>query len=353
MLRKTIISLAVILFAAKAAMADGSKVIAVVPPGTGEVFLMSQGTGEVLSFIHGKYNSNIKSIQARYNLPELKALADKALVSSRSDNDAVNAKIKEIKNEYISKLDIKINKVKSFISPETSATGEIEFTYTAVNNSDRIIADAVYTPVIGKMQIQTSSKLVLDFVDRTTLKAGIAPGKSLITTEENSDSFSFLLGQMSKNDLAYVRENAEKGLSLKVTDIHFTNSVEYKDQSKILTAEQAFQDRLQGILARTSSENLSAQEDTVKYNEAKKEFDAAKSAALLEFTREAGELKKSAVRYSSRASEKGRAVFEGVAPGNYFVYASKDGQAVFKEISVKNRKLKVKANELRKDPFKP
>ncbi len=343
----------VMLFAATAVMADGSKVIAVVPPGADEVFLMSQGTGEILGFIHKKYDSNIKGIQSRYNLPELKSRAEKELISSRSDNEAVNMRVKSIKDEYISKLNIKINKVKSFISPETSATGEIEFTYTAVNNSDKIIADVVYTPMIGKMQIQTSSKLVLDFVDRATLKAGIAPGKSLITTEEDPDRFSFLLGQMNKNDIAYARENAQKGLSLKIIDIHFTNSIEYKDQSKVLSVEEAFQDRLQDILTRTSSENISAQEDTVKYKEAQKEFDAAKSAALQEFTREAGELKKSAVRYSSKASDKGRAVFEEVVPGNYFIYAVKDGQAVFREISVGNRKLKVKVEELQKDPFKP
>jgi len=353
MFRKAIISLTVFLFAATAVMADGSKVIAVVPSGTDEVFLMSQGTGEILGFIHKKYESNIKGLQARYNLPELKSRADKELVSSRSDNEAVNMKLKSIRDEYISKLTIKINKVKPFISPETSATGEIEFTYTAVNNSDKIIADIVYTPMIGKMQIQTSSKLVLDFVDRTTLKAGIAPGKSLITTEQDPDRFSFLLGQLNKNDIAYTKGNAEKGLLLKIIDIHFTNSIEYKDQSKVLSVEEAFKDRLQDILTRTSSESLSAQEDTVKYKEAQKEFDAGKSAALQEFTREAGELRKSAVRYSTKASDKGRAVFEGVSPGNYFIYGIKDGQAVFKEISVENSRLKVKVNELQKDPFKP
>jgi hypothetical protein len=350
---KTIISLMVMLFAATAVMADGSKVIAMVPPGTDEVFLMSQGTGEILGFIHKKYDANIKGLQARYNLPELKSLAEKELISSRSDSEAVNMRLKSIKDEYISKLGIKINKVKPFISPETSATGEIEFTYTAINNTDKIIADVVYTPMIGKMQIHTSSKLVLDFVDRATLKAGIAPGKSLTTTEQDPDRFSFLLGQMNKNDLAYARENAEKGLSLKIIDIHFTNSIEYKDQSKVLGVEEAFKDRLQDILTKTSSESVSAQEDTVKYNEARKEFDAGKSAALKEFTSEAGELRKSAVRYTSKASNKGRAVFEGVAPGNYFIYASKDGQAVLKEISVGNRRLKVKAEELQKDPFKP
>ena len=257
MCRKTIISLTIVLFAATVAMADGAKVIAVVPPGTGtnEVFLMSQGTGEILGFIHKKYGSNIKGLEARYNLPELKTRSDKALISSRSDNDAVNMKLNEIRNEYIPKIGIKINKVKPFISPETSATGEIEFTYTAVNNSDKIIADVVYTPMIGKMQIQTSSKLVLDFVDRATRKAGIAPGKSLITTEQDPDRFSFLLGQMNKNDIAYARENAEKGLSLKIIDIHFTNSIEYKDQSKVLSIEEAFKGRLQDILVRTSSEN--------------------------------------------------------------------------------------------------
>lgn len=353
MFSKTIISLIVMLFTATAVIADGAKVIAVVPPGTDEVFLMSQGTGDIIGFIHKKYDSNIKGLQARYNLPELKSRAEKELVSSRSDNEAVNMRLKSIKDEYISKLNIKINKVKPFISPETSATGEVEFTYTAVNNSDKIIADVVYTPMIGKMQIQTSSKLVLDFVDRTTLKAGIAPGKSLITTEETPDRFSFLLGQMNKNDIAYARENAGKGLSLKIIDIHFTDSIEYKDQSKVLSVEEAFKDRLQDILTRISSETVSAQQDTVKYNEARKEFDAGKSAALKEFASEAGELKKSAVRYTSKAGNKGRAVFEEVEPGNYFIYAEKDGQAVFKEISVGNRKLKVKAEELQKDPFKP
>ena len=353
MFRKTIISLAIVFLTATVAMADGSKVIAVVSPGMDEVFLMSQGTAEILGFIHKKFNSDIKGLEARYNLPELKARADKESMSSRSDNEAMTMKLQSIRNEYISKIGIKIDKVRPFISPETSATGEIEFTYTALNNSDRIIADVIYTPVIGKMQIQTSSKLVLDFVDRGTLKAGIAPGKTMITTEKDPDSFSFLIGQLNKNDLAYIRENAEKGLSLKITDIHFTNSIEYKDQSKVLTVEEAFPERLKDLISRTSSEKVSAQEDTIKYKEAQKEFDVAKSATLMEFTREAGELRKSAVRYTSKADKKGRAVFKEVLPGNYFIYGIKDGQAVYKEISVKNSRLKVKAAELQKDPFKP
>jgi hypothetical protein len=265
----------------------------------------------------------------------------------------MTVKVQAIRNEYISRISIKIDKVNPFISPESSATGEIEFTYTATNNSDKIIADIIYTPVVGKMEIQSPSKLVLDFIDRSSLKAGLAPGKTMTTTEKDPDRFTFLIGQMNKNDLAYVRKNVEKELSLKIKDIHFTNSIEYMDQSKLLTVEEAFPARLKDLTAINSSEKKSAEEDLNKYKKAQEECDAAKSISLLEFNREAGELKKSAVRYTSKADKKGRAVFKEVAPGDYFIYGSKDGRVVFQEISVKNSRLKVKATELQKDPFKP
>ena len=353
MFRKAIISLAVVLFAATVAMAEGAKVTATVPPGMDEVFLLSQGTAEMLRFIHAKYDSHIKGLEALYKISDLKNQVDNSIMTSRSDGDSVATKVQGIRNEYISRVSIIINKVKPFISPETTAMGEIEFTYTATNNSDRIIADIVYSPVIGKMKIQTPSKQVLDFLDRTTLKAGLAPGKTMTTTEADPDSFSFLIGQMNKNDLSYVRGNAERKLSLKIDDIHFTNSIEYKDQSKVLTVEEAFPARLKDMVARNSSEKKLAEENLINYKKAQERFEAEKSASLLEFNREAEELKKSALRYTSKADKKGRAVFKEVLPGNYFIYAIKDGRAVFKEISVKNARLKIKASELQKDPFKP
>lgn len=353
MLRKAIISLVSVLFAATVAMAEGAKVIAVVPPGMDEVFLLSQGTAEMLRFIHAKYDSQIKGLKALYKISDLKKQVDNSIMTSRSDDDSVAMKVQGIKNEYISRVSIKINVVRPFISPESSATGEIEFTYTATNNSDRIIADIVYSPVIGKTKIQTSSKQVLDFVDRTTLRAGLAPGKTMTTTEKDFDRFSFLIGQMNKNDLAYVRENAERELSLKIDDIHFTNSIEYKDQSKVLTVEEAFPERLKELVTRNSSENKFAKENLNNYKKIQEKFDASKTTSLLEFNREAGELKKSALRYTSKADKKGRVVFKEVLPGNYFIYGIKDGRVVFKEISVKNARLKIKASELQKDPFKP
>jgi hypothetical protein len=353
MIRKAIISLVIVLFAATVAAADGAKVIVIVPDGMNEVSLLSQGTAEMLRFIHSKYEADIKRLEARYNISELKNQVDKSSILSRSEHDAMALKVQDIRNEYISRVSIKIDKVNPFISPESSATGEIEFTYTATNYSDRIIADIIYSPVIGKMEIQTSSKLVLDFVDRSTFKAGLAPGKTMITTEKDPDRFSFVIGQMNKNDLAFVRKNVEKGLSLKIKDIHFTNSIEYKDQSKVLTIEEAFPARLKDLIVMTSSEKKAAEEDLNKYNKAREDYDSAKSASLMEFNREAGELKKSAVRYTSKSDKKGRAVFKEVLPGNYFIYGNKDGRVVFKEISVKNARLKVKATELQKDPFKP
>jgi hypothetical protein len=353
MFRKAIISLTIILFSASPAMADGVKVTAAVPPGIDEVSLMSQGAYEMLRYIRLKYESQIKGFEVLYKISDLKKEVDNAVLSSRNDSDTVAMKVQAIRNEYIPRLSIVINKVKPFISPASSATGEVEFTYTATNNSDRIIADIVYTPMAGNMEIQTPAKQVLDFVDRVTLKAGIAPGKTLTTTEAEPDSFSFLIGQLSKIDLVYIRENIEKGLSLKIKDIHFTNSIEYKDQSKVLTVEEAFPARLKDLVDRNKSESRLAQENLDKYKKAQEGFEAEKSKSLLEFKRAAGGLKKSAVRYSSKADRKGRAVFKEVLPGNYFIYGVKDGQAVFKEISVKNSRLKIKALELQKDPFKP
>jgi hypothetical protein len=125
MFRKAIISLVIVLFAATLAMADGSKVTAIVPPGMDKVFLLSQGTAEMLRFIHAKYDSQIKGLDVLYKISDLKNQVDNAIISSRSDNNAVTTKVQDIRNEYIPRISIKINKVNPFISPETTAMGEI------------------------------------------------------------------------------------------------------------------------------------------------------------------------------------------------------------------------------------
>jgi len=352
-LKGIILSAFLLLSFSEVGYAKQAKAVIMVPEGIEDVMLLSAGTVAMLDHLHRQYDYEMQAIQKQYNLQTLKQQSDQISETNILDKQTYALEIDRIRKYYISKIGLRAGNVMPFISPESTAMGEITFTYTATNHSDRIIADVVYIPKIGKMKIPTSSKLVLDFVDKNTLKAGLAPGQTMISNPNDPDRFSFLMGQMSAADLEYIKKNALKEFSVEITDIHFTNSIEYKDQSRVLNIEQAFSDRLNGLKNTQTNHLEKVRLAKAEYENALKLSQTQTKQARQNFIKASGSLKQTAVRYSAKANKRGKAVFKDIDKGNYVIYAKKGNQAVFKEIHVSGSSIKEKAENLGKDPFMP
>lgn len=324
-----------------------------VPTGFQEVNLLSGGTGPVLKHLRGRLNAELKAFDAQYNVAGLRQAAEAAKALSAEREAAYRNGGRAIGEEYIAKLHLQITKVETNISSESSL-GEIAFTYTITNTSDRIVSDIVYTPRIGELKIPVASKLVLDLIDPVTLKFGLAPGRSLSNRPDNPERLSFLLGEVSKENLAYIKAHVTTDFGLDIQDIHFMNAVGYKDQSRIMEVEQAFPVRLGVLDAANKAARQDAAAKAAAYANAQALYDKAKQGTLDRFRESAQTLKKSAVRQREPVDKKGRCTFADVSPGIYYVYAdSGSGMVVFQEVQVKRAREKVKIEALVKNPFLP
>lgn len=324
-----------------------------VPAGIKQVSLLSPGTGPVLDHLRGKLDADLKAFDAQYHVAELKQAADAAKALSAERREAYQKGGKSVGEEYIGKIHIAITKVEANISSESSL-GEISFAYTATNNSDRIVSDVVYTPRIGKMKIPVASKLVLEFIDPVTLKFGLGPGRSLSSKADSPETLSFLMGEVSKQDLGYIKQNVTTAFGLDIEDIHFMSSIGYKDQSKVMDVEQAFQGRLKELELASSAAQREAEAKAAAYTQAKAAYDKAKEGTVKQFRTAAQSLKQSAVRITQPVDKKGRGVFSDIAPGAYYLYAEDGrGKVVFQAVQVQRAREKVKVETLVKDPFLP
>lgn len=325
----------------------------VMPPGFKDVFLLSPGTPAVLEHLRGRLDGNLAAIASQYNIERLKQEMQAAQALNANRSDVYRQGGKAIREQYISKLKIAISNVTANISPESSM-GEIAFTYTVTNNSDRIISDVIYTPRIGNKKIPVASKLVLEFIDATSLKSGLAPGRSMSNKSDNPERFSFLVGEISKQDMNYIKANLGTAFALDVQDLHFMNAVGYKDQSQIMDAEHAFQARLSGLEQGDESAKRDAELKAVAYTKAVSAYNLGKESSVREFKTRAEELKKSAQRASSAMDKKNRCVFKDLEPGKYIVYASNaQGKAVFVPVEVGDGRVKKEISDVVHDPFLP
>lgn len=334
-------------------LARAERLQVTVPAGIKEVHLLSPGTGPVLDHLRGQLDADLKAFDAQYHVADLKQAADAAKTLSAERHEAYLKGSQSVGEQYIGKIHIAITKVEANISSESSL-GEISYWYTATNNSDRIVSDVVYTPRIGKMKIPVASKLVLEFIDPMTLKSGLAPGRSLSSKADSPENLSFLMGEVSKQDLSYIKQNVTTAFGLDIEDIHFMNSIGYKDQSKSLNVEQAFQGRLKELELASIAAQREAEAKAVAYTQAKAAYDKAKEGTVKQFRTAAQSLKQSAVRATAQTDKKGRCVLADIVPGDYYVYAENGaGRVVFQAVQVKRAREKVKIENLVKDPFLP
>jgi len=325
-----------------------------VPAGIPKVSLLSPGTDPVLDHLRGRLNEDLKTFDDQYHVEALKKETEVAQKSSDERLNAYKQGGKAIREEYIAKLSFRITRVSAFISPESSALGEIAFNYVATNHSDRIVSDVVYVPRIGTLKIPTQSKLVLEFMDSSTLKSGLAPGRSLGNAENNPERFSFFIGELSKTDLEKIRANLNRDFAIDVQDIHFASTIEYKDQGKVMDAEHAFQARLKELELASEAARKEAEAKLAVYHKALSDYNKAKEGSVKTFAESAQELKKDSVRFTGSVDEKHRSIFEDIPAGTYFIYASDGkGKAVFQEVRVKNGRQKMKIEKVVRDPFQP
>jgi len=325
----------------------------VVPAGFKDVSLLSPGTSAVLDHLRGRLNGSLEALSAQYNIAGLKQELDTAQALSANRREVYRQGGKAIRDQYISKLDITITSATANLSSESSM-GEIVFTYTATNRSDRIISDVIYTPRIGEKKIPVASKLVLEFIDTKTLKSGLAPGQSIGNTPENPERFTFFVGEISKQDMQYIKANIGSAFALDIHDLHFMNAVGYKDQSQILDAEHAFQARLRELEEGGATAQRDAETKAEAYAKAVRAFNLAKEESVKRFKAEAAELKSASRRASATADKKNRCVFNDIEPGSYYVYASNgQGKAVFQPVEVGQGRSKKRIKAVVRDPFLP
>ncbi|MEN6475185.1 MAG: hypothetical protein ABFD81_14310 [Syntrophaceae bacterium] len=325
----------------------------VIPSGFNEAFLLSPGTSAVLDHMRGRLTGSLEALSAQYNIAGLKQELEKAQALSANRREVYRQGGKAIREQYISKLNITITSVTANISSESSM-GEIIFTYTATNNSDRIISDVIYTPRIGDKKIPVASKLVLEFIDAKTLKSGLAPGHSISDNSENPERFSFFVGEISKQDMQYIKANLNKAFALEIQDLHFMNAVGYKDQAQILDAEHAFQVRLRELEQGGETAQRDAKAKADAYASAVSAYNLGKEESVGQFKVEATELKNSSRRASSAVDKKNRCVFKDIEPGSYYIYASNgQGNAVFQPVEVGQGRVKKQIDTVVRDPFVP
>lgn len=334
-------------------LSEASSLKIVLPSGFKDASLLSPGTSAVLDHMRGRLTGSLDALSAQYNVVGLKEELDKAQALSANRREVYRQGGKAIREQYISKLDITITSATANLSTESSM-GEIVFTYTASNKSDRIISDVIYTPRIGEKKIPVASKLVLEFIDAKSFKSGLAPGQSIANTPENPERFSFFVGEVSKHDMQYIKANVSTAFALDIHDLHFMNAIGYKDQSQILDAEHAFQARLRELEEGGTTAQRDAEAKAEAYARALSAYNLAKEESVKRFKTEASELKKASLRASAVVDKKNRCAFKDIEPGSYYVYASNaEGNAVFQPVEVGQGRAKKQINAVVRDPFLP
>ncbi|MBN1636505.1 MAG: hypothetical protein JW920_08325, partial [Deltaproteobacteria bacterium] len=267
---------------------------------------------------------------------------------------AYKNEINAIRAEYLSKIILRVDSASAEISPESSALGEIDFYYTASNNSDRIISSVIYTPKIGNDKMPTSSSLILELINPATLKYGIEAGKTISNKGFLPENFSFFIKELKKGQVELIRSKLAEEFSIDIVDLRFVNEIAYKDQTKEMDVIEAFQHRLSSLLQASEKAKEQAAIKKNDYEKALQEYTGARELVLNEFLSSAAQLKKTSVRLASPVNSNNTTTIEHVDDGSYIVYAQKEnGSAVFEEIEINKSKHEFVINELIKDPFMP
>ena len=334
--------------------AQAARVEVQVPPGVMSVSLLSAGTLPVLGHMRQSLEAEQRELDERFGvqaLAEKLAQTETLIVKRRKTYEDTVA---STRHRYLSQITVEVLSAEAFISPEASALGEITFTYRITNQTDRIVSDLVYAPRVGGISLPTSSRQMLELSHPDTLKFGIAPGKTLSNQGASPERFTFFIGELKSDQLAFIRKHIRENFHLDLKDLHFVERIDYKGQTATMDVEQAFAATLKplkGSLDEALALRGKRQRD---YQQAEAAFTEQLEEAHKRFSQVAFDLRHAAVRFSSPVANKHRCILNDIPPGTYLVYAPQgDGQALLQEITVPAGKLQLNLETTTKDPFLP
>jgi hypothetical protein len=322
------------------------------PPSISQAYILSGGTAAVIEYFRSQADAKIMKLRTDYQidaLEEQKKTAD-SLIQEKKKLYA--DRVSNLRKEYISKLRIDLSSIQGSMTPSSSALGDVTYYFTARNNSDRIITDITYKPLIDGKGLPTTTILVLEFIDPITLKSGLGPHETMTNLGHDPEKFSFFIGEISQEDLNNLRKDFEKRFGIMVVDMHFSDQKGYKGQFNPRTFEEAFSAQLRPL--QITVEHAEVHDKTLRDANAKslKEFTEQKKIILASLNKNFAELKQSSIRYTASPDRKNRYVFDDIIPGTYFVYAiNGTGKAVFEKIVMGDKKQKKTYTLMRKDPF--
>lgn len=314
--------------------------------------LLSEGTPSVMEYFKAQAEEKVAALSRSYRVDALEVQVKKAEELLLQKNQMYADRLSSLRKEYLSSLTITLDSIEASISPSSSALGDLEFFYTARNNSNKIITDITYRPLIGGKTLPTTTSLVLEFIHPRLMISGIGPGETMTNREHEPERFSFFISELSKEEIQILKSDAANQFGIEIIDMHFADQKGYKGQIGVRDFVSAFPHRLAPL--RSAIEHAEADVKTKKdaYSRAHSAFVAEKDRVLEEFRKSLAELRKSSVRCSVRPDKKNRFVFDDVPPGTYYLYASDGrGSAVFEKTVIDDKNRQEVYTGMKKDPF--
>jgi hypothetical protein len=331
---------------------SGARLQLEVPPGMTDVYLLSSGTPSVLKHLQDQLNLSLDQLNTRYQIERLAEQKEKATNLVKGKKRAYANKLSSLQTQYIASLSLNILSTDAEVSPSSSALGDVSFFYSIKNNSDRIITDITYKPKIGGITLPTTSSLMLDLIHPQTLKSGLGPKETISNKGHEPERFSFFIGELSKEELKKIQSEIKKDFTIEVIDMHFTKEKDYKGQTEVLEFEGAFNSQLKPLQIAIADAEADEQSKKISFSNALSKFNKAKETVMNKHKKSLEDLKKTSVRYQIRPDEKNLCILENIPAKKYIVYSRKtNGQALFTEITVEDRKNKLMLNTMIKDPF--
>ncbi len=324
------------------------------PQGISRAYLLSGGTSAVLEHFKAQADTRIRKLRTDYRIDALEKQTAEADAAIREKKRLYDDRLSNLRREYISKLKITLSSVQGSMTPSSSALGDVAYFFTAKNNSDRVITDITYKPLVDGKGLPTTTMLVLEFIDPATLKSGLGPHETMTNIGHDPEKFTFFIGEISQDELNTLQRNFDKKFGITIVDMHFSDQKAYKGQFKPKTFEEAFPAQLEPFRIAVEEAQVRSKAIRDANAQALREFNDQKNRILDSLKKNLAELKRSSVRSTASPGRKNRCVFDDVARGTYFVYATDgNGKAVFEKISIDGKKLKKTYTRMKKDPFLP
>ncbi len=325
-----------------------------VPSGIEEVQVLSPGTSAVLDHIKSQYRSKLKAIEDKYQVSRLDSEAKAAAGKRDAADKAYQEKIEALRKEAISKISIIIKSANIDISPQ-SAMGEITYIYTVRNNSEKIVSNVVYKPLLNKSPLSVTSSLVLEFINPSNLIFGLAPGETLSNQGHDPEHVSFFNNEIVGKNINQIKSSLPDSFSLSIMDIHFLNQKGYKDQTRELDVKEAFAGQLKPFEAAFLQTKNEYAGKTEELKNARKQFDDESRGTVKEYRAQLSSLKASSIRGHARVeAKKNRASIKNLDPGKYYIYGTgSEKKAFFQELTIDEGRNKFEVKSLGKDPFLP